>query len=188
MTEAKAIELCLKHRDPLGFEFLVKLFRREAFYHALGFMGNSEDAADVCQEAFSKAFSAMPLLEKLDKFYPWFYSILRNHCLNVLSRKKIAQVKAGQVAEDQYPVVFDPGVVLEKAEDSRIVFDTLGKLDPEFREILVLKYLRDMDYGNISEQLGIPRGTVMSRLYHARKAFRKVYLSISGNEEVSNGM
>ncbi len=56
MNEAKAINLCIKHRDPIGFEYLVKKYRREALFHARIFLGNDEDAADACQESFVKAF------------------------------------------------------------------------------------------------------------------------------------
>lgn len=174
-TEAEAITLCLQHRNPAGFEFLVNLFRKEAFFHALGFLGNSDDAADACQEAFTKAFRAMPRLKKLDSFYPWFYTILKNHCLNMISRLKTARDNADSVSSESYPLSFDPGVVLERQEESQQVWRVLGMLDTEFREILILKYLRDMDYAAISRQLGIPRGTVMSRLYYARKAFMKQY-------------
>ncbi|MFP4165007.1 MAG: RNA polymerase sigma factor [Chitinispirillaceae bacterium] len=174
-TETEAITLCLEQKNPAGFDFLVKLFRREAFFHALGFLGNSDDAADACQEAFTKAFSAMPHLKKLDSFYPWFYTILRNHCLNNISRIKTAREKADDVAAEHYSNCFDPGAVLEKQEESQAVWSVLGELDAEFREILVLKYLREMDYEGISRQLGIPRGTVMSRLYYARKAFSRCF-------------
>ena len=88
MNEAQAIRLCLKHRDPAGFEFLVNKYRREAFFHAFALMGNREDAADACQESFRRAFTAIPGLASLDQFYPWFYSILRNCCLNMLGRRR----------------------------------------------------------------------------------------------------
>jgi len=90
IDEDHAIRLCLKDRDPRGFEFLVAKYRREAYYHAMALLGNSEDAADACQECFARAFTASSRLSRLDRFYPWFYRILRNHCLNVLSRRKTA--------------------------------------------------------------------------------------------------
>jgi RNA polymerase sigma-70 factor (ECF subfamily) len=176
MTETKAIHLCIVRKNPAGFDFLVRQYRREAYFHALGFMGNREDAADACQEAFTKAFGAMPLLEKMDRFYPWFYRILKNHCLNVIRRRRTARDSEDHVlSELQQRPNFDPGVLLEQREDSGRVWRALGSLETEFREILVLKYFREMDYDSISLHLGCPRGTVMSRLYYARKAFRREY-------------
>ncbi len=175
MNEAKAITLCIKYKDPAGFDFLVKKFRKEAYFHALGFLGNSEDAADACQEAFWRAFKAIPTLSKLDNFYPWFYSILKNHCLNILSKQSTADKNRSLLSQEQSFFNFDPEVLLQKDETAKITWTILGKMDFEFREILVLKYLQNMDYESISKQLGIPRGTVMSRLYYARKTFKQSY-------------
>ena len=183
----RAIELCVCHQDPLGFEFLVKKYRKEALYHAVSMMGNYEDAADACQESFSRAFSAIPLLNQLDFFYPWFYRILRNCCLNMLSRKKTA----GGSGKNNWEEVTDiciqanPETKLEKEEDKRKIWETIQQLKPGFREILMLKYAGDNNYEEISKILGIPRGTVMSRLYHARMAFKTIYLD-AGQGKNSN--
>src|SRR3972149_12023043 len=88
MDEQRAIQLCVKHRDPVGFEFLVQKYRREAFSHAFALLGNQEDALDACQDSFAKAFAAIPSLRELPQFYPWFYCILRNRCLNLLARRQ----------------------------------------------------------------------------------------------------
>jgi RNA polymerase sigma factor (sigma-70 family) len=88
MNETQAISLCLGKRDPEGFMYLYKKYRREAHFHAMGFLGNRDDSRDMCQEAFSRAFASMLRLRSLDSFYPWFYRILRNCCLNFLDRKE----------------------------------------------------------------------------------------------------
>ena len=177
MDESMAIKLCLEHRDPAGFEFLVKKYRREAFYHARGFLIDQEDAADACQESFMRAFKAIPRLKKLDTFYPWFYTILRNHCLNVLSKRKTA---AKYQQEERFSAMMDrefegPSRALEKKEHTEFIWKVIDQLIPDFREILVMKYFQEHSYNEISEILNIPRGTVMSRLYYARKAFKKIY-------------
>ena len=187
MNESYAIKLCLKHRDPAGFEFLVKKYRREAYFHARTILGNTEDAADACQESFTKAFIAIPKLTQLDAFYPWFYRILRNCCLNMIRKKKSADKY--HTEERHHMRLADnkanPSATLEKKEDQRFIREILKQLSPEFREILVMKYLQDLCYAEISEYLGIPRGTVMSRLYYARKAFRDKYLIMNKSEEKS---
>ncbi len=187
MDEAAAIRLCLKHHDPTGFEFLVKKYRREAFFHAVTLLGNQEDAADACQESFSRAFSAMPRLAQLDQFYPWFYRILRNCCLNMLARKKTAQkYRQANPQEDSTSADDCPSALLEKNEEQQQVWNTLQSLNPEFREILIMKYFKGYRYEKIAQVLGIPRGTVMSRLYYARKAFKDLYTLQDGEakEEV----
>lgn len=176
MDEQRAIQLCLKDRDPIGFEFLVRKYRREAFFHAFGLLGNQEDALDACQDAFSRAFAAIPRLDALTAFYPWFYRILRNRCLNLIARRQTSErYRASQAAADEDGRTFadeEPRRLIEQAEEQRQVRQALETLRPELREILTLKYLQDRSYDEIARLLGIPRGTVMSRLYHARLALR----------------
>jgi DNA-directed RNA polymerase specialized sigma24 family protein len=84
MNEQKAIRLCLKDRDPIGFEYLVQKYREKAFYHAISWLNSREDALDACQESFTRAFGAITRVRELKRFYPWFYVILRNCCMNIL--------------------------------------------------------------------------------------------------------
>jgi RNA polymerase sigma-70 factor (ECF subfamily) len=177
LDEDQAIRLCLSDRDPRGFEFLVVKYRREAYYHAVSLLGNPEDAADACQECFTRAFAAFARLPTLDRFYPWFYRILRNHCLNVLSRRKTATEYARREMAAPTPSdhVADPSAQVEKGEQQQHVLQLLEELKPEHREILHMKYFNNMRYDEIAQLLDIPRGTVMSRLYAARKAFRLLH-------------
>ena len=177
MNEDLAIQLCLRDRDPRGFEFLVHKYRREAFYHAVSLLGNREDAADACQECFARAFAAFARLPSLDRFYPWFYRILRNHCLNVLSRRKTVTEYARQARDTPAPIepAPDAAVLVDQQEEQQLIWRMLQLLKPEQREILTMKYFSGLRYEEISNLLGIPRGTVMSRLYAARKTFREIY-------------
>jgi RNA polymerase sigma-70 factor, ECF subfamily len=176
IDEDRAIQLCLRDRDPRGFEFLVEMYRREAFYHAVTLLGNRDDAADACQESFTRAFMAFAGLASLDRFYPWFYRILRNHCLNVLSRRKTATDFSRQGSDAAMPSpAADPSALVEQDEEQQLVWRLLQELSPEQREILAMKYFHGLRYEEISNLLEIPRGTVMSRLYAARKAFRSLH-------------
>ena len=177
MNETHAIRLCLKYKDPSGFEFLVKKYRREAYVHAIGFLGNPDDAADACQESFSRAFSKMPLLEGMTEFYPWFYTILRNYCLNAIKRHKtVSTHRQSQTQSDlDSAASYDPRLIISGDEEKTLVWQVLESLTPEFREILILKYIQGYSYDDIATLSAIPRGTVMSRLYHARKAFSQNY-------------
>lgn len=180
MDESYAIKLCLKYQDPTGFEFLVKKYRREAYFHARAILGNQEDAADACQESFAKAFVAIPKLTRLDAFYPWFYRILRNCCLNMIRKRKSAdKYKIEKHREASMAIDHsNSSDTLERREEQVMVWQVLKTLNPEFREILIMKYIQGLCYAEISTYLGIPRGTVMSRLYYARRAFREKYLSL----------
>lgn len=173
MDEKTAIKLCLDQEDVRGFEFLFEKFRREAYVHAIALLGNREDAADACQDAFGKAFVAIRRLASLDAFYPWFYRILRNNCLNLIDKRRtVVQYEdrvAAEITASRQVAAAD--VLLEARQDQLQVWHALRQLKAEFREILVMKYIEDLSYDDIAQRLQIPRGTVMSRLYHARKAF-----------------
>ncbi|MCK5004252.1 MAG: sigma-70 family RNA polymerase sigma factor [Candidatus Aminicenantes bacterium] len=176
MNESKAIRLCLVHRDPAGFEFLVKKFKKEALYHAVSFTGNYEDAADICQESFYKAFIAIPKLKKLDRFYPWFYVILKNNCLNLIQHKSRIDKHSNEIHEHSVSTNSGPETFFEKREENENIWRIIKELKSEHREILMMKYAMRKSYEDISITLNIPRGTVMSRLYNARRSFKERYL------------
>jgi len=186
MNERRAIELCIAHRDPIGFEYLVRKYQREAYMHAIALVGNPDDAAEACQESFASAFASLPRLSELTAFYPWFYRVLRNRCLNMLSRRRTAAayLKSGDGDE---PHIAGPESLFGKQQEKAEVWRALASLKVEFREILALKYMQGYDYETLSALLGIPRGTVMSRLYHARKAFHGAYLEPSRGEAPGKG-
>jgi len=188
MDEHQAIELCIKHKDPMGFEFLVQKYRREAFSHAFALLGNQDDALDACQDSFARAFAAIPRLQELTHFYPWLYRILRNRCLNLLARKQTSERyrEAQQQAQGQGVETVHPACILEQREEQMRVRCALESLKPEHREILVMKYVHGHRYEEIAAMLGIPRGTVMSRLYHARTALREAYLNLDRTESASH--
>ena len=183
MNEQKAIRLCLKDRDPIGYEYLVQKYREKAFYHAISWLNSHEDALDACQESFTRAFGAITRVRELKRFYPWFYVILRNCCMNILAdRSKSTKINHGLSQNSETADIGRDDNALtgiESREESRNIHELLQVLKPEFKEILILKYFNDMNYDEIVTLLGIPRGTVMSRLYHARRAFHDVYMKKS---------
>ncbi|MBN2385247.1 sigma-70 family RNA polymerase sigma factor [bacterium] len=177
MNEQMALRLCLLDHDPRGFEFLVNKYRREAYYHAFTLLRDQEEAVDACQESFTRAFASLPLLQKLPAFYPWFYTILRNCCLNVLKKRKYRQdyLQKNRLEKRDRQADNGPLAVIDQQEQRSLVWEVLGCVGPEDREILMMKYFQGYDYHEISQILAIPRGTVMSRLYYARKAFKQEY-------------
>lgn len=178
MDERRAIKLCITHRDPAGFEYLVKKFRLEALYHAVSFTGNYEDATDACQESFYKAFLSITSLHKLERFYPWFYVILKNNCLNLIRKRD--QLEKGPKGDLFNSISQNsnsgPELFMEQKEENENIWKIVRSLKSEHREILMMKYAMRKNYEDITITLGIPRGTVMSRLYYARRSFKEKYL------------
>ena len=174
MTNDHDLARKAKHGDVQAFGLLVEEYKERAYMIALGFVGNPEDAMDLSQEAFVKAFRSMRTFKEDMGFYPWFYAILRNTCFSFLRRRKVRKESSLDAARDAGFDVPDPApgpdTSFEDRETRAIVLRELRKLDPAHREILLLRHYEGLKYREIAGILGCPIGTVMSRLYAARRA------------------
>lgn len=153
--------------DREAFRHLVERYQTEAVGHAVAILGNREDARDAVQEAFIDAFQALGRFDLSCRFYPWFYTILRNCCYKLAARRKIRETSSTDELEILAPasgVTSEEMLMLERA---------LLELSPQERELLTLKHLDGLSYEELAERLDVPQGTVMSRLYHARKHLRQ---------------
>jgi RNA polymerase sigma-70 factor (ECF subfamily) len=160
MDDEAAIEKCQKGEKD-AFRFLVERYQNQAITHAIAILGNREDARDALQEAFVDAFQAIKRFDNSRRFYPWFYVLLRNRCFKMASqRKPTDNVEELEILAPQ------PG---SSREELLSLEAALRALSREDRELLTLKYLDGLSYGELAERLGIPHGTVMSRLFYARK-------------------
>jgi len=164
--------------DERAFEALVTKYMQRAYYIALGFLGNAEDARDQSQEAFVKVYRHLDRYDPTYPFFPWFYKILRNTCFNYLkARRRRPQTSLDALQEDGGGQFADgaaqPDVLAENNEALRELWSAIAELRPIHREILLLKHVHDLSYKEIAQALDIPEGTVMSRLFNARKALRQ---------------
>ena len=160
MDDGAIIERCLKGERE-AFRFLVERYQAQAVGHSLAILGNREDARDATQEAFVDAFQSLKNFDLSRKFYPWFYVLLRHRCYKLIGKRREAEsIEDTQILAPQMGVSHEERIALERA---------LGSLSREEREIVTLKYLDGLSYDEIAEYLEIPRGTVMSRLFYARK-------------------
>jgi RNA polymerase sigma-70 factor (ECF subfamily) len=148
---------------------------RRAYYSALGLVGSHEDALDLSQEAFVRAFRARKRLDPDLPFYGWLYQILRRLCFN-FSRDRASQRRkldsastwlveqaAARLAET------NPQRAAERSERRLKVQAAIEFLPDREREVLVLREFEGLRYREIAALLSIPIGTVMSRLYASRR-------------------
>lgn len=153
-----------------AFEEIVRSSMKRAYSVALGIVGNAEDARDISQECFMAAHKARKSFDVDRPFFAWFYRILRNRCLNFLkSRARRREISLDVLVERQDASPRPDDVVIRK-ERIDSVWKALFTLSPEHREIIVLRSFQELSYREIAQYLGISDGTVMSRLYYARKA------------------
>jgi len=160
MDDDAIIERCLKGEKE-AFRFLVERYQAQAVGHSQAILGNREDARDATQEAFVDAFRALKKFERGRRFYPWFYVLLRHRCYKLAAKKReVENIEDAGILAPQTGVSREERIALETA---------LGALSNEDRELVALKYLDGFSYDEIAEFLKIPRGTVMSRLFYARR-------------------
>ena len=136
--------------------------------HALGILGNRDDAKDAVQEALVDAYRALDRFDRSRGFYPWFYVILRNRCHKRLARRQREPVSLADESVLQTQQDPDP--------DREALERALRSLSATDRELLTLKYLDGHGCRELARLLAIPEGTVMSRLYAARKRLRESLL------------
>lgn len=171
------VELIRKCRagDSRFFEPLVRAYEGPGLRVATGILGNVDDARDAVQEAFIKVFKNLSRFDSKRSFGPWFYQILRNQCRDMLrSRGSRDRRETRDARLDFRPASPQSGPerAQERSAARELVWLGLERVGEDHREVLVLKELQGFRYPEIAEILGIPEGTVASRLYHARRALR----------------
>jgi RNA polymerase sigma-70 factor, ECF subfamily len=170
VEEHELIRRC-RRKEAAAFEPLVLAHQDQALRIATALLGDADDAADAVQDAFVKAYRSMKRLRDGSAFGPWFRTILRNGCRDMLRspvRRRVA------ITEERVGSTSMDGV--ERADLAGAVRKALRSLSPEHREILVMKEIEGLSYAEIVEATGIPEGTVASRLYHARQALKRILI------------
>ncbi|HEV2964670.1 MAG TPA: sigma-70 family RNA polymerase sigma factor [Candidatus Angelobacter sp.] len=155
-----------------NFEELVLPLLDRLHSSARWLTGNPDEARDLVQETFAKALKAFGSFHAGTNFGAWIFTILRNIFLNTrTSLKKQAdcwkEYEAVEVTKD------NPERVLIQCADTKLVHEAIAKLPPEFRKVLLLVDIEEMSYRDVAEVLGLPAGTIMSRLSRGRKKLRE---------------
>ncbi len=150
---------------------LVERHKKSAFRIALGLVGNKDDAFDISQEAFLRVYRSANTYDESQPFGPWFYTIIANLSRTWLRRRSRRENKMVDVDDVSWLLVDErtPEQAVIKKETVAILRRALKELPFDDREIITLQHFRNMSYDEIAQLLGIPKGTVMSRLYYARK-------------------
>lgn len=160
-----------------SFRILVERYQRGAYLFACGMIGNQDEAFDLSQEAFIRAYKNLNRFNPVYQFKTWFFQILSNLCKNHLrqraSRESVV-TSTEMTAAAAAPRKTRPDVLFEKSELQKAVWSGINELPEKFREIIILNHFQDMSYDQISSVLDIPRGSVMSRLYYARLKLREI--------------
>ena len=174
--EKHCIERVLKG-DANAFEHLVHAYEKTVYNLALRTLGNREDAEDVTQEAFLKAYRSLDSFRGDSKFSVWLYRIVSNLCLDLLRSRQRKPVQSLTVEDDDGEIgeleISDEHFSPEKLLDRRLTRESvqrgLSALPDDARQILLLRELQGMSYEEIGQALDLEPGTVKSRIFRARK-------------------
>lgn len=174
--------------DVNAFEMLVREYEKNVYNLALRMVGNSEDAADMSQEAFIKAYNSLNSFRGDSKFSVWLYRIASNVCLDFIRSRKRKQTVSLSVEDDNGEDVeldiADDTQSPERLMDKQLTRDAvrrgLASLPPGQRQILLLREIQGLSYDEIAEVLNVEAGTVKSRIFRARKKL-SAFLLEDGN-------
>ncbi len=169
-----------KNGESQAFEFLVKRHEAKTFSVAFRITRNREDAQDVVQQAFHKAFMHLDRFQEKSSFSTWLTRIVINEGLMCLrknrSRREISLDDVKSESEELFPPEIpdrakDPAEIYEQRENERVLCEALNQLSTEFRTVICLR-LEERSVGETSEILGLGVGTLKARLFRARQKLR----------------
>ncbi len=167
------VKLTLKG-DLRAFEELVDRYQKVLYNTVLRIVQNADEAEDVTQTGFVKAYEHLVEYKPQHKFFSWLYRIVVNESLNALRRRKETQeIDSGLMAS-----VKDPAETYEDSEREEYVDKALQLLSPENRAVVVLRHFQDLTYKEIGQILDIPEKTVKSRLFTARQLLKDRLLKL----------
>ncbi|MGI5920739.1 MAG: RNA polymerase sigma factor [Syntrophomonadaceae bacterium] len=170
--------------DARAFEELVSRYQNKVYALAFRYMGNEDDAYDMAQESFIKAYRSLRSFKGDSNFGTWIYRITTNVCLDELRRRKrrllplsLDEPLATKDGDTVDKEVADPNptadVIYERKETSQYIHNILSQIKIEHRAVIVLRDMMDLTYEEIAEILNCSVGTVKSRLSRARNILRK---------------
>jgi RNA polymerase sigma-70 factor (ECF subfamily) len=173
-------------RDEAAFTELVQLYERRVFALVFRMLGNRHEAEEITQEVFVQVFRAIHRFRGESKLSTWLYRVAVNLCKNRIkyhARRSsmahhdydaIAEASSGSSAAGVSVGSVDrPDELVEGIQLEGMVKRALAQLDPDFRELVVLRDVEDLTYEQIAEVTGLPRGTVKSRIHRGRQQLRQ---------------
>jgi RNA polymerase sigma-70 factor (ECF subfamily) len=177
--------------DAAAFEAIYNRYERRLYAFIYRLMGNPEDAYDLTQDTFVKAYQALPRTAPDLNLSAWLHRIASNACMDVLRRRKLIRWLPWETF-DTNPAMEpaasdDPEGEFGQAETSEEVQVILNKLSHKHRTALILKEFQGMSGDEIGEVMGLTRSAVKSLLFRAREEFRQVYLKHYGHPPGAEG-
>ncbi len=176
-AEARRLLRAARNGDRAAFRKFVEAYMRAVYAIGSRLMGNHDDADDIAQETFVRAWQALDRYDARYSPYTWLRTIATRLAVNELEKRRRRQTEGGErfdvVAETRASTRADPAEELDGREAEERVAEALASLPDEYRAALVLRTYEELSYEEIARELEIPVGTVMSRIHRARRMLRE---------------
>jgi len=195
-VEDRTLVRAAQKGDQNAFRQLVERYQRRIYQLALGMMKDPDDAMDIAQETFVRVHRYLPSFKGDSSFFTWTYRIATNLCLDAQRKKgRLTRVDAEEGDEAEIEAAMDPpSAALAGPQRSVLNEELRGKLEEALqglsenhRAILLLRELEGMSYEELAKVLGIRKGTVMSRLFHARLKMQNKLREYLGEDAPEGG-
>ena len=176
--EDRDLVAAAKRGEEKAFETLLKKYRKSVYYMLLKMVKNADDAEDLTQEAFAKAFNSIEKFDSKFAFSTWLFRIATNNCIDFIRKKRVQTVSIDQPVEgddgssmrfDVRDDDLDPNDAMLKQQRKRYLGMAIERLPEKYRELVDLRYFKELSYEEVANELQIPLGTVKAQLFRARE-------------------
>jgi RNA polymerase sigma-70 factor (ECF subfamily) len=171
--------------DKAAFRFLVERYQRRAYAVAISLVRDDADANELVQDAFLRAYKSLPTYQGGASFFTWLYRIITNLSIDLRRKpgRQVAEMDEGRLEmeegqQDAFPFVAhvdgaNPGEVLRRQEIAARLRTALEALPEIHRSVFLLREVDGLSYEEMAQVVGVSKGTIMSRLFHARQKLQK---------------
>ncbi len=174
------------HQDEKAYAILLEKYKDSIFYMMLKMVKNQDDADDLTIEAFGKAFNRLHQYTPDYAFSTWLFKIATNNCIDFIRKKKMITFSIDKGFEDGEGnnSTFDikennlnPEEKFMRKQKIRIMREMVDHLKPRYKQLIVLRYFRELSYDEIAEATELPLGTVKAQLFRAREMLYNLLLN-----------
>jgi RNA polymerase sigma-70 factor (ECF subfamily) len=171
-----------KRGDHSAFRALVERHQRRVFVIAMGLVHDENDARELVQDAFLRVYKGLGAFQGGSSFFTWLYRIVMNLAIDLMRKpgRRDLELQENHVVDEEaeFPLVSridgaDPLDVIRRREIARRIQEALDELPPYHRGVILMREVEGMSYEEMARAMGVSKGTIMSRLYHARQKLQR---------------